>query len=203
MFRILNLINSKIGILVCKFSNYKKRTFYVFAVIVSTMLFCEMMIFFFSIANYSCFASYVQFRFFDTFQDNSIIFKTCMFIYNANNIIWFFKRLVFVKKGNQYHDDDEIENDEMMKCNNMKKWNQNAKTKKNFQLFILIRKSLKVYLAAFPVLISGCQRNRRVASTYPEVMSMYPGMMSVYHYPFLKQFFFFTFLSYFSFAVAV
>ena len=98
MLNIFNFIASKIGIFICKFRNYRKKTFNMSVIFVTTILIFAVIKFFFTVANYSNFAGDLQFWFFDTFQDHGVSFRDDMLIDETNKIFQMFKRLTFLNK---------------------------------------------------------------------------------------------------------
>ncbi len=87
MLRIFNLKCSRISIFVNELDNDEKRTLNMSAVIMSTTLSRTFVRLSFSIANYSCFAFDIQLEFLDTQQNHRVVFRSCMFIDEAQKMI--------------------------------------------------------------------------------------------------------------------
>ncbi len=87
MLQISDLKYSRISVFVSELDNDEKRTFNMFAVIMSTILLRTSMRLSFSIVNYSCFAFDVQLEFLDTQQNHRVVFRFRMLIDEAQKII--------------------------------------------------------------------------------------------------------------------
>ncbi len=86
VLRILNFVQSDLNVFV-QLDDDEKRAFYMFAIIMSFLISCNVR-FSFSVADNSCLISYFFFEFFRSFQNHCIILAIDVFIEKAHE---FFK----------------------------------------------------------------------------------------------------------------